>query len=350
MSGFAWGEPRWFWALLLLPILLLLFVRAGRWRRRALLAFVGARLAPRLTAGVSPLRRRARFGILLLALALLVTVLARPQAGFTQINNDATSGDIVFLMDTSRSMLATDVFPNRLERCKLAARDLLHHIGGNDFVGVIAVAGTSFVQAPLTNDYSAVEQVITSLDTSVLPVGGTDFTLGLRECQRLLELRPGAVKAIVFFTDGEDLEGNAAPAAKELAERGIVIHAVAFGTPEGSLIPIPTPSGGTDFVYDPDGNIVRTHLDLPKLRALTSAGSGILVQPANEAGAIDRLWRDGLSNVSKTRREGCLGRIPNEYYQWPLAAVIALLVLYSLINERSRHAPAPASLRPTPSA
>lgn len=343
--GLTWGEPRWFWELTLLPVYLVLIIRAERLRRRMLHEVVGERLAPRLAASVSYRRRWLRHILMMLAFTLMVASLARPQFGFTERRTGAESGDIVFLMDTSRSMLANDTRPNRLERCKLAAQDLLQRVGG-DFVGVVAVAGTTFVQAPLTNDHAAISDILRSLDTSVLPVGGTHFALGLRESMRLLEVRPKPSKAIVFFTDGEDLEGDPVAVAKELARKGVIIHAVAFGTPEGTVIPIPRQGGGTDFVRDPEGNIVRSRLDVEKLRAITSISGGMLVQPANDPGAIDRLWREGLSGISKTKTEGRVERVPNEYYQVPLAAAIVLLIAHSLIRERAgnrRSTPQPAA-------
>lgn len=321
-----WAAPGWFWALAWVPMLYALFVYASSRDKNVVAAFVNERLAPRLVTSLSPGRQNLRLALLLLAYSLMVFALARPQLGYTEHKTVALAGDIVFLFDTSRSMLADDVVPNRFEQARLFALDLLQ-LMPEDWVGIVAVAGRSYVMAPLTSDHQALEEVLGSLDTTVVPRGGTSFAAGLQECQRLLSLRPRSAKAVVFLTDGEDLEAGAVDAAQELAKQNVVVHAVAFGTAAGSLIPITNEAGGSDYVRDSAGKIVRSRMDLAQLLAIATATGGMIVQPSQDKSALQRLMNGGLSKVAKTMQRDRTQRVPIERFQIPLGAAITLLII-----------------------
>lgn len=164
----SFGQPLWFWALTLLPILVALYVRHERRRVMLLRRLVAARLLDQLAGTVSLGRRRWRFALLLLGLAAVIVSLARPRYGYTWEESKRQGRDVMIAIDCSRSMLATDLSPNRLERAKLATQDLIGQLEG-DRVGLIAFAGTAFLQAPLTIDYSAVLDSLSELDTNIIP-------------------------------------------------------------------------------------------------------------------------------------------------------------------------------------
>ena len=192
------------------------------WRRYdarqqiALGQFVSAHLRVSLTRSVSSARRLVKRGVLLGAIALLFIALAGPQLGYQWTQVTRRGNDIIFAVDTSRSMLTPDVKPDRLERAKLAIDDFVTHLDG-DAVGLIAFAGSAFLQTPLTLDYGAFHESLGALDTNIIPRGGTDITSAIREAQSALRDRPGSDKILVLVTDGEDLEGNALAAAKTAA-------------------------------------------------------------------------------------------------------------------------------------
>ena len=148
------GAPYWFWALLAIPLLALLFARAEGRAARRLREFVSERLLPDLARTVDWRRRKLRFALVLLGFALAITALAKPQWGYTYEDVKRKGLDLIFAVDTSRSMLSNDVPPSRLQRVKLATQDLLHELQ-SDRAGLIAFAGRAFLQAPLTIDYSA---------------------------------------------------------------------------------------------------------------------------------------------------------------------------------------------------
>ena len=150
----SFGAPTWFWALAILPLLAVLYVRNERHSARLLRDFVSPRLLPQLAGNIDRTRRALRFAFVLLALALAIVALARPHYGYTYEDVKRRGLDLLIAVDTSRSMLSNDVAPNRLERVKLAAQDLIAELNG-DRVGLIAFAGRAFLQAPLTIDYDA---------------------------------------------------------------------------------------------------------------------------------------------------------------------------------------------------
>ena len=187
MSELRFAQPLFLWALAALPFLAALIFHAERARRIALDRLIAVRLQPRLTGSVSLARRRWGFALLLLGLALAVVALARPQRGFTWEEKRQTGHDIIFAIDTSKSMLATDLLPNRLTRAKLAAEDMLNQLEGAR-VGLLAFAGSSFLQAPLTPDFGAVRDSLQELDTDIIPRGGTNLAEAIKAAEEAFGL------------------------------------------------------------------------------------------------------------------------------------------------------------------
>lgn len=171
-AGVAFAAPGWLWAFAVFPLLIALFLSGERQRVELIGKLVAARLQQRLAGNVSVVKRRVRALFALLGLACAILALARPQWGFTWEQAKRKGRDVIIAINTSRSMLADDLKPNRLTRAKLAAQDLIAELGG-DRVGVVAFAGTAFLQAPLTINYSAVLNSLKELDTEVIPQGGS---------------------------------------------------------------------------------------------------------------------------------------------------------------------------------
>src|SRR5438270_2549493 len=242
----SFGTPEWFWALLALPVLALLFVRAEIRGAERLRAFVSARLLPQLAGTVNQFRRLFRFGLQLLSLACAIVSLAQPRWGYTFQDVKRKGLDLLIAVDTSRSMLSNDVPPNRLERVKLAAQDLINELEG-DRVGLIAFAGRAFLQAPLTIDYEASVESINDLDTKTIPGGGTNISEAIALASRTFGKSAMGNRALIIFTDGEELSGDAAKVAKSAADSGIKIFTIGIGTSQGSLIPVNSEDGGAAF-------------------------------------------------------------------------------------------------------
>src|SRR5207253_7787479 len=232
--------------------------------------FVSPRLLPQLAGNVDRVRRAIRFAFVLLALALAIGALAKPRWGYTYEDVKRRGLDLLFAVDTSRSMLSNDVAPNRLERVKLAAQDLITDLRG-DRVGLIAFAGRAFLQAPLTIDYDAAVESINDLDTKTIPEGGTNIGEAIALATRTFGKSAMGNRALIIFTDGEELSGDGMQSAKIAADTGVCIFTVGVGTPEGSLIPISGEDGGTAFVKDSAGQVVKSKLDEKRLREIAQA-------------------------------------------------------------------------------
>ncbi|HVU37100.1 MAG TPA: VWA domain-containing protein [Opitutales bacterium] len=327
---------QWPYVLIALPFvlggLLALFYTTSRARAQLLGRFAATRLLPNLLTSYSPALRITKNCFIALGVLLVVVALARPQWGYDWQENRARGVDVVFVLDTSRSMLTPDVPPSRLERAKLAIYDLVQKMPGNR-VGLVAFAGDAFLQCPLTLDYDGFRQSLAAVDTNTIARGGTDIAAGLDAAATALE-KSGNHKIIVLLTDGEDLEGGAIEEAKTLAEQGVTIYTVGVGTAQGEIIPIRDDSGKTDFVRDQRGELVRSRLDSTTLSDIATATHGFY-EPLGPTGeGLIRVYEDGIKKIPEQTAKSSITRQPIERFQWPLAAGTVLLILELLIGTR----------------
>jgi len=325
------GEPAWLWGLLVLPFLAALSVYNDRRRRMRLAQLVATRLLPELTDAIAQVRMLARRILFVGALSMFLVALARPQLGSVEQNVTQRGRDIVLAIDTSKSMLSTDVAPNRMMRAKLAAQDILDAMKGDRF-GLVAFAGAAQVEAPLTVDYQTVLDAINQLDTKTVERGGTDITAAIESAELALGKSEGPYHALVLLTDGEDLEEDAVAAAKQAASYGIRVFAVGIGTPEGSAIPIDPDH--QEYLRDRNGDLVRSRLDENRLQQIAQQTGGFYVHLEN--GAISRLINDGLLKLGQGNIDERSLRIPIERYRWPVAFGLLLLILSTALGDRKR--------------
>jgi Ca-activated chloride channel homolog len=340
------GEPEWLWGLLLIPLLIALFVRAEHRGLKRLQQFVSARLLPQLAGTVNRRRRIIRFALLLLGLALAIVSLAQPRWGYTFEDVKRKGLDLLVAVDTSRSMLSNDVQPNRLERVKLAIQDLINELQG-DRVGLIAFAGRAFLQAPLTIDYDAVIEAVTDLDTKTIPEGGTNISSAITLATQSFGKSAMGNRALIIFTDGEELSGDAVKTAKAATDAGVRIFTIGVGTPQGSLIPVTSDNGETSFVKDTAGQVVKSKLDDKRLREVAEATGGFYLHLENGPRTMQQVQSEGLAKMQAAEMDVRLSRRPIERYEWPLGGALIALALSILIPERKRvreraHVPAPA--------
>ena len=330
------GAPQWFWALLIIPFLVALFVRAERRAALRLREFVSERLLPNLARTVDRRRRNVRFALVLLGLALAITALAQPRWGYTYEDAKRKGLDLILAVDTSRSMLSNDVLPNRLQRVKLAAQDLINELQG-DRVGLVAFAGRAFLQAPLTIDYDAAVEAINDLDTNTIPEGGTNISDAIDLAVRTFGKSAIGNRAVIIFTDGEELSGDASKTAKAAADAGVRIFTVGVGTPEGSLIPISNgEGGGTAFVKDSKGQVVKSKLDEKRLKEIAESTGGFYLHLEDGPRTMKQLFAEGLAKMQAGDIDARLSRRPIERYQWPLGAAMFFLAASFLMRERKR--------------
>jgi Ca-activated chloride channel family protein len=331
------AEPLWLLAgLIACGALVWAWRRYDARQRAALATFASSHLHAQLTASFSTVRRNWKRGLFLAAIGGLFVALARPQAGYRWEQVTRRGIEVIFAVDTSRSMLTPDVKPDRLTRAKLAVDDFAGKMNG-DGVGLIAFAGNAFLQCPITLDYDAFHESLAALDTTIIPRGGTDIASAIHEAQAALQNRPATDKVLVLLTDGEDLEGSALDAAKAAAKDGLKICTVGVGSANGDLIPIPADQGG-GFVKDDAGQFVKSHLDEAGLKAIAAATGGIYAPLGAQGQGLDTIYQQALAPLAKHELASRRQRVYTERFQWPLAASLALLLASTLVGTRRRNA------------
>ena len=326
-------HPNILWLLLVIPpALLSFFWWAMRSRQKSLAQFIQARLLSALTVGISPARRKIRLGCLVLAVIFLVVALARPQRGFDLEKVEQRGLDVVVAIDTSKSMLAGDTAPNRLERARLAALDLMQQARA-DRLGLVAFAGDAFLECPLTIDDTAFRQSVEALDVNTIPQGGTAIASAINAARTAFK-EGDHYKVLVLLTDGEDNDTGALEAAQNAAKEGLKIFTIGIGTAEGTLLRITDANGNSDYIRDPAGNVVKSHLNETLLREIAGATGGFYLPL--RPNTIDALYEKGIAPLPESETQERLVRRYHEQFHWPLALATLLLLAEMFLPERKK--------------
>ncbi|MFO8026857.1 MAG: VWA domain-containing protein [Opitutales bacterium] len=325
-------HPVWLALTPLIALISIGLVTLG-WRKRSHLLgrFAASRLLESLTEKASLKRRLIKSALIVAALGTLALALARPQYGVEWSERKARGLDIVFALDSSKSMLATDLRPNRLERAKLAILDLIDRLE-SDRVGLVAFAGQAFLQTPPTLDYGAFRESLDATDPTILSRGGSDLGRAIEEAAEAFPSENN-VKVVVLLTDGEDLAGQAVDSAREAAEdEGIQVFTIGIGTPEGEYLRIRNTEGAEAFVRDADGQPVRSQLDESTLQEIARITGGSYSRLSGSS--LQALYESVLATLPREERESEMEEAPIERFQWLLAAALVFLVLEMLIRSR----------------
>ena len=324
------GNPNYFWWLAAIPVFIAFLVWAYRARRRALAQFA---VSP--VTFVNGFARRCK-SILLVAVVLFgVLALTQPRWGFEWREVRRNGVDVFVLLDVSKSMLTEDVRPNRLAQAKFACEDLLNKLQG-DRIGLIAFAGTAFVQCPLTVDYEAFRLTLRDANPGVIPRGGTAIGPAIRTALKAFEAGEGRDRAIVLITDGEQTESDAVAAAGEAAKAGVHIYAIGVGTAEGELIPVREDGKAMEFLKDGEGKVVKSRLDEETLKQLALQTQGISVRSAAGDFGMETIYDKGIGQLQRKEAEAKLQKRYFERFQWPLGVGFALLILEAFVSDRRK--------------
>ncbi len=326
------GTPFWFViGAAVIVLLILLYQRMGRKRQLELQKFVSAHLLGKLCGNVSPDRRLIKKVLLLAAIACCFVALARPQYGFQWIDVKRKGIDILFAVDTSKSMLAEDISPNRLERAKFAILDFIGQLEG-DRVGLMPFAGAAFLMCPMTIDYNAFESSLGAIDTTIIPKGGTDLAAAISEAEATLSNEANH-KILVLITDGENLQGDVLQAAKDAAEKGMTIYTVGVGSSEGELIPF-NREGKSGFVKDESGNFITSRLDETMLTKIAELSGGLYVPLGSTGEGLQTIYQKKLVLIPKEELAEKRHKVALERFVWPLGGAIVLLMFEFLLGGR----------------
>jgi Ca-activated chloride channel family protein len=335
--GAKWHAVQMLYLLWALPLLVLVYVYAGQRRRQALARFAEMGLLERLRISVNPVRRRWKAALFLAGCAAIVVGLARPAWNPKSKTVQRQGRDVVFILDVSKSMLAEDLKPNRLERAKLAIDDCIDVLQG-DRVGLIAFAGTAAVKCPLTLDYGFFRMMLNDISVDSIARGGTMMGDAIRKAlDDVFDDRERKYKDIVLITDGEDHDSFPVQAAEQAGQRGIRIIAVGLGDENrGEPIPIVDQRGRKTYLTY-QGERVLTKLDADTLRQMANASEGGKYLPV-ATGTIDlgTVYTNLIAAAEKRELESQTIKRYEEKFQIFLAVAFALFCLELLINERAR--------------
>ncbi len=323
-----------YWTFALVGLAALLFF-GSKARQRGVFLFV----EKKLLNDISPFWDRGAViwkNVLIVTVFLLsIIALARPQWGFEWQEVRREGIDILLIIDTSKSMLAADVKPNRLERTKLAVKDLIQKLNG-DRIGLIAFAGDAFLACPLTVDYSGFMLALDDLSTNTIPRGGTNIGEAIKEAIRGYEKDASKYKAIIVVTDGDNLEGDPLLVAKKAKEAGIKIYCVGIGTKDGELIQIRNDKGELEFLKDSSGNFVKSRLNEDLLQQIALTTDAAYVRASGAEFGLDVIYEKELSKLEKRDFKEKKEKKYFERFQIPLGVAIFLLVLETCLNTRKR--------------
>lgn len=317
------------YALLAIPLLIVFFLIMWSARKKAIAAFGENSLVRQLMPQMSNYKHSIKFVILLLAVALLVIGWANPQWGSKKEKVNRKSVDIFIALDISRSMLAQDIRPNRLERAKLFAQKLVNELKG-DRIGLIIFAGNAYLQMPLTTDYAAAQLFIKSANPKMAPSQGTAIVDAIELAERSFEEENKQHKALIVITDGENHDQEALERTKTAYEDGLLVFTVGVGTANGDFIPM-TVGGRQDFKRDNSGNPVISRLNEEMLEELASAGGGAYHNLLEESKILPSL-RTGIERIEKREFEQRVFTEFESYFQYFIAGALLLILIEFLIS------------------
>ena len=331
-------HPAILWFLLLIPVGVGVWIWLQFHNRKRLEQFADRTMFGRLIPDASRWRPHTKFGLIMLGAAFLIIAIANPQEGSKMVKGERLGSDIAICLDVSNSMMAEDIQPNRLERSKRIVNNLLSALG-SDRISLVVFAGSSYVQMPLTSDYSAVKLFLDQIDCSLISAQGTAIgeaidkamqSFGYGDPDREWVKKQG--RAIIVISDGENFEDDAVAAARQASSQGVRVCTIGMGLTSGT--PIPEYRGGQRVGYkrDRDGNTVTTHLDEATLTAIANAGKGVYVR-ANNNSSVEEIVRM-IEGMEKDSYGEAMFSEYESRYQYPLVAALFCLLAELFIFER----------------
>ena len=306
-------------------------------RRKAALTerFASPTLLRHILLGVSPGRQVAKAMLITLALVFMILALIEPQIGYKWHDLRRTGVDIMIALDTSKSMLASDVTPTRLSTAKRKIEDLVNILDG-DRIGLTAFAGLAFVQCPLTLDYGAFRTILDSIDPDTIPLPGTAIGKAVHKCLDAFDQRERKHKVVILITDGEDHEGKPLEAAKRAREDGVPVYTVGVGTRAGAYITLKDERGNTFSLKAKDGSAVKSHLDEKSMLEIASITRGKFARANSQEWPLERIYREKIEEMEERELAAKKLKRYEHRFQYPLAIVFLLLIIEPFVSERRK--------------
>ncbi len=325
-------EKQYFWLLLVIPVLVVLFLILSAWRYRAQRKYAESQMLDHLIPNRSWFKPILKLVTICFGVAFCVFALVNLKAG-TKLETVKREGvDIVFAVDVSKSMLAEDIAPNRLEKSQQLVTQIINNLA-SDRIGLIAYAGSAVPQLPITTDYGSAKMFLQSLNTDLISSQGTAISEAIQLAESYYGEESEAAKVLVIISDGEDHEGETVSVAEAAAEKGIRIITIGVGTPKGGTIPIKRNGIVKEFKKDREGKTVITKLVQENLTEIAQAGNGVYIDGTITANVIEELKTE-LSGIDKTEFESQQYADFESQYQWFLAFGLFFIVLDVFYLER----------------
>jgi len=329
---FRFANEIWLYALLVIPVLLLVFWLNARWRKNVLKQLGDAEILQNLMPTLSKALPRWKRFLFILALAFIIVGIANPQIGtkYEEVKRDGF--EIMICLDVSNSMLAEDLTPNRLERAKQSISRLVDRLK-NDKIGIVVFAGEAYIQLPMTVDHSAAKLFLRSIDTDIVPTQGTAIGKAIELAMGSFSTNSKSSKSIIVITDGENHEDDALKQAAAAAELGIKVHTIGIGSVDGA--PIPTYVRGQMLGYRKDraGNTVVTKLNETMLQQVAASGEGTYVRANNSSNGLDVLM-DELEGMQREEFDSKMFTSYEDRFQYFIAVALLLLLIEVLLPSR----------------
>ncbi len=325
---FAWAIP------FVAPFCILLYRWVAKRARKRLAGVIAPRLADQLLRSVDFGKRYLKAALFTLGAFALLLALARPQFGFEPAEVERSSADFIVALDLSRSMNAEDMDgKTRLVAAKEAIGKLLDQLSA-DRVGLVGFAGEAFLAAPVTQDHAAVRRNLEALDTNSVAKPGSDMAAAIKLAQKTFENGKYESKALIVVTDGEELQGDAVVAARDASLKGMSVFAVGVGSAAGARVPVKK-AGAPGFAKNEFGHEVISRLNERVLRQVAASGRGSYEPLGKDGKGLDAIQKNGLEPLKKSKMTRA-SKDPREFFQWPLAVAVALLLAEILLNERRK--------------
>ncbi len=316
-------------ALGLIPLLIALFVAMVYWRRSKLKSLGNEVLISRQVLGFIPGRNTTRFTLLCIAFAVMVIGWANLQMGARTEKVQRKGVDVIIALDVSKSMLAKDIQPDRLTRAKQLVQSMLDKMG-SDRVGLIVFAGRSYLQVPLTVDYSALKMMLSNVDPGMVPTQGTVISDAVDLAMNSFSQKEKKYKSLVIISDGEDHDEQAVEKVKSAAESGVIIHTVGVGSTQGTTIFDPATQS---IKLNDNGDPVISRLNQRALADIASAGRGTYVYLRNTGDAAEQLVGE-INGMEQKSLGAVVFTDFNSYFQYFLVIGFALLVIEWILPGR----------------
>lgn len=319
-------------ALVALPVMILFYFLLKKWKRNTAKKIGDPSLVKELTAQYSPKKFLTKFILFIFAFALCafaVAGLVKPD-GTQKINRKGT--DIMIALDVSKSMLAQDIKPSRLERAKQVISTIIDN-SPDDRIGLVIFAGRAYLQMPMTIDHSAAKMYLASASPDDVPTQGTVISQALKMCYAAFNPKEKTYKSVLLISDGEDHDEDAIKVTKQLAEQGIMVNTIGIGSPQGA--PIMDPATG-QYKTDSKGQMVITKLNQEELSNIAKAGNGIY-QLYSNTDDVSRNIKKRLSGIGKlaTVSDSSFASF-KQYFQYILAAAFILLLIEFFVSEKRK--------------